>query len=151
MRSDTAKKEMEKFSGTPTPTLPPQPTETPVDPADIVAVDINLDGDNITVNGYSQNKTAACTKYNPVIISGDKNTVVIKGACRQIMINGDGNEITADAAMEFVFNGTENTLRYARYPNGKRPIVHENQTGNTIEKVAVDALVQRKDKQKTIK
>ena len=134
-RSETAKKEMEKFSGTPTPTIVPSATPTPIDPAESVQVDTALDGDVLGVNGDGQKQSLNCTKYNPVKINGDKNVVKVSGACRQIMMNGDNNDVTADAATEFVFNGTANTLKYSRFANGKFPIITQGQQGNSIEKV----------------
>jgi len=138
MRSGTAKEEMQKFSGTPTPTITPPPTPTPVDPADVVEADTALEGERLTVNGHSQNKTVTCTKYDRVMINGSGSTVTINGACRQIMINGDNNQVTADAAAEFVLNGTSNSLKYARFVNGKQPLIADNQAGNTVEKIAFD-------------
>lgn len=141
VRSGIAKKNMEKYTLTPTqiPGILPTPAGTPIAPADIVEVDVNLDGDLIPINGYGQNKTTACTKFNRVMVNGDANKVTIKGVCRQIMINGDKNEITADAAMEFVFNGSENIVRYSRFPNGKRPSVIENRAGNIVERISPGA------------
>ena len=136
MRSGTAKEEMDKFSGSPTPTITPPPTPTPVDAADVVQVDTSQEGERLTVNGHSQNKDLACTKFDRVMVNGNGSTATITGACRQIMINGDGNQITADAAAEFVLNGTSNSLKYSRFINGKQPVITENQSGNTIEKIA---------------
>lgn len=136
LRSEIAKNNMEKYVATPTPPISPTPTIEPVDPADVVAVDTSLQGDTISIAGDKQNKTAACTKFNRVAVNGDDSVVTIKGVCRQIMINGDKNKITADAAMEFVLNGSQNTVRYSRFPNGKRPSVIENRAGNIIEKVS---------------
>jgi hypothetical protein len=130
--SGIAKQEMEKFSGTPTPTFAPIPTEVPIDPADVVQVDTNLGGDTLSANGPQEKKLVTCTKYNNVTINGDQNTVTIRGVCRRVMINGDGSKIMADAAAEFVFNGTANTLTYSRFANGKRPSVVESIPGNTI-------------------
>jgi hypothetical protein len=138
LRSGTAKGEMDKFSGTPTPTITPPPTPTPVDAADIVQVDTTLEGDTLTVNGHNQNKTITCSKFDRVMINGSSNIVAVSGVCRQIMTNGDGNQITADAAAEFTFNGTANSLKYARFANGKQPLVVENQAGNVVEKIAFE-------------
>lgn len=136
LRSETAKREMEKFSGTPTPSISPTPTPEPVDPADIVNVDTSQTGPSISIDGYEQKKSANCAKYNRVMINGDDSTITLKGVCRQVMINGDKNKITAEAAMEFVVNGSENTVSYSKLANGKRPSVIENKPGNTIEKIA---------------
>jgi hypothetical protein len=127
---------MEKYTSTPTPSISPTPTLEPIDPADIVEVDTRQEGPTISINGYGLSKTIACTKFDPVMVNGDENVVTIKGACRQVMINGDRNKIAADAAMEFVINGIENTVSYSRFANGKRPSVIENKTGNTIEKIS---------------
>jgi hypothetical protein len=136
LRSDTAKREMEKFSGTPAPTISPTPAELPPDPSEVVQADVNLQGSTFTVNGYDQKKSVACTKLDRVMVSGGRSVVTIKGACRQIMINGDGNQIIGDAAIEIVVNGDDNTVSYSRYVNGKRPVIKDNAAGNTIEKVA---------------
>jgi hypothetical protein len=138
MRSGTAKEEMEKFSGTPTPTISPVPTETPIDPGDIVQVDTTKEGGILTVNATKQEKALNCDKFNQVMVNSNNRVLAINGACRQIVVNGDGNQITADAAAEFVLNGTDNKLKYARFVNGKRPIVTQNQSGNEIEKIAFE-------------
>jgi hypothetical protein len=127
---------MEKFSGTPTPTISPVPTPTPIDPADVVAVDTSQDGDILTVNGQKQKKSITCKKYDQVMINGNGSVVSVTGVCRQIIINGDDNEVTADAAAEFVFNGSGNALKFARFANGKQPIISQNQAGNVVEKIA---------------
>src|SRR6266700_2756466 len=78
-RSGTAKEEMDKFSGTPTPTVSLAPAPPPIDPADIVQVDPALDGDTLTVDGYAQKKTLTCNKFNRVTINGGENIVTING------------------------------------------------------------------------
>ena len=138
--SGRGKDEMEKFSGTPTPTIAPAPTEEPIDQADVVQVDTSLDGDNLSVNAGEQKKTLDCTKYNNVMINTDAAVVTIKGACRKLTINGDRNQVTADAVMEMAFNGTANTVTYSRFPNGKRPLVTQNSAGNTVEHAAKAAV-----------
>ena len=150
MRSGIAKKEMEKYELAPTPTFAPQPTGTPIDPKDIVRVDVFQEGDTISIDGLKQNKSTACTKYNRVTINGDDSVITVKGACRQIMVNGDRNKITADAAAEFVFNGGENIVKYSRFPNGKQPSVIDNRGGNLVEKVAEQATTDQQ-RQKNIK
>ena len=136
VRSGIAISEMEKFDSSPTPSISPTPTPEPVDPADIVEVDTTIDGRPITVDGYEIKRSINCTKNNRVMINGNDNTVDIKGVCRRVMVNGDTNKITLDAAIEYVFNGTENTLSYSRFANAKRPLIVENRPGNTIEKIA---------------
>ncbi len=150
MRSGIAKKEMEKYELAPTPTIAPPVSGTPIDPVDVVEVDIDQQGETISIDGLKQNKTAACTKYNRLTVNGDDCVVTVKGACRQIMINGDRNKITADAAMEFVFNGSENVVKYSRFANGKQPSVIDNRGGNEIEKVPAQATTNQQ-RQKNIK
>ncbi|MFT3745958.1 MAG: DUF3060 domain-containing protein [Pyrinomonadaceae bacterium] len=136
VRSGTAKEEMEKFSGSPTPTFaPPSPEPTP-DPADSIAVDVSVEGSTITVLGYKEKKNAVCSKFDRVMINGDDNIVTIKGGCSQVVANGDRNQITAEASLAFVLNGSENTVKYTKYINGRRPTITEPIGGNTIEKVA---------------
>lgn len=138
LRSGTAKKEMERWESSPAPppAAAPAPEGPPIELADIVAVDTTVLGEIVTVNGHDQKTSAVCSKLDQVMVNGNKNVVTVTGACRQIMINGDNNQITADAAIEFVFNGSANVLRHSRFVNGKRPIVKENQQGNVIEKIA---------------
>ena len=136
LRSGIAKREMEKYELAPTPTIAPPATGTPVNPGDIVEVDINQEGDPIAIDGNNQNKTTACTKFNRHTVNGNDSVVTIKGACRQIMINGDRNKITAYAAKEFVLNGSENIVKYSRFSNGILPTVVDNRGGNVIEKVS---------------
>lgn len=134
VRSETAKREMEKYTSS-TPTPMPTPTPEPsIDPAESVTVDTSVEGTTISVDGMKEKKSANCTRYDRVMVNGDKNTVTIKGVCSRIMVNGDGNEVSLDAASEFVLNGTENSVRFLRYANGKRPVIVENKAGNTIEK-----------------
>lgn len=135
VRSGIAKKDMEKYVPPPTPDFTPLPEPTPVDPADIMTVDVNLQGERISINGYKLTQSITCKKFDPVMINGDDNVFTIKGACRQIMLNGDRNKITADATTEIVLNGVENTVSYKYFPNGKQPLVIENQAGNLIEKI----------------
>ena len=137
-RSGTAKEKMEKFSGSPTPPIPPVPTPTPVDPGDIVQVDTTVESETLTVDGDEQKRSVTCNKFDRVMVNGNSSVISIKGACRQVIINGDRNQIAADAAAEFIFNGTDNSLTYVRYVNGKRPAVTQGQPGNLIEKTAFE-------------
>jgi hypothetical protein len=120
---------------TPTPTVTPTPEATPIDPADVVQVDTTQDGGTLTVNGHSQKQTLTCSKYERVYVNGSGSVATIKGPCRQIMVNGDKNQITTDAVTEFVFNGTDNQVTYSRFVNGKVPSVVENMAGNDVQKV----------------
>lgn len=138
MRSGTAKEEMEKFSGSPTPTITPAAAQTPINPADIVQVDTNQEGGILTVNATKQEKTLNCSKFNQVMVNSNGRTLTITGACRQIQVNGDDNQITVDAAAEFVLNGSGNNIKYARFVNGKQPVISQNESGNEIEKVAFE-------------
>ncbi len=136
LRSGIAKEEMEKFSGTPTPTRTPEIPEAPIDPADSVNVDTTQPMASISLDGGSKTKTANCSKFETVTLNGSKTVVTLKGNCRQIMINGDGNQVTVEGVMSVVINGEDNVLKHSRYINGKRPTVTDNADGNTIEKIA---------------
>ena len=150
-RSGIAKEEGEKFNGTPTPTVAPTPTAVPIDPADIVQVDTSQNGDDLVINASKQNKTAACLKYNLVNVNIDSATVTITGACQQVTINGDNNKVTADATMRFVVNGDGNTVGYLKFPNGQRPSVKDNGSGNVIEKTSASALANNASNSKKVK
>lgn len=139
VQSGIAKKSVEDFQPTPTPSISPTPTEEPIDSADVVTVDTADQGATLSVNGPEEKQTVNCTKYNRVMINGAANVVTVKGACWQIMINGDRNQVAAEAVSEIVVNGGDNTVNYTRYANGKRPIVTENRPGNVVEKIAAPA------------
>jgi hypothetical protein len=150
LRSGTAKKEMERWDTTPDPAAPPPALpahpEPKIEDADIVQVDISLSGETVSVNTSGQHKSAECKKFNALLINGSSNVVTVKGVCRQIMINGEGNQVTLDAAMSLVFNGSGNVVKYARFANGKRPTITENQGGNDIQKIAYRSGADKKSK-----
>ena len=131
-RSGIAKEEMEKFSGTPMPSITPTPEQTPIPASAVIQADTSLDGPVLTVNDVGQ-KALNCTKYNLVSINVDASAVSIKGVCQKVTVNGDKNQVTAEAAMEFAFNGTGNSVTYSKFANGKQPIVTDNQASNTVE------------------
>jgi hypothetical protein len=135
-QSGIAKKSVEDYQPTPTPSISPAPTEAPVDPVDVITVDTNLEGEKLTVDGPNEKKTVECTKFNRLTVNSNDNVVTIKGACKQLMINGNRNDVTAEAIVDIVVNGSENNVKYSKYANGKRPIVKENRSGNIIEKIA---------------
>ena len=151
LRSESAKKGMERFTNSPTPAIPLMPTPSPVDPADVVEVDTSQEGESIPITGYDKRTTVKCTKFDRILVNGDRSEVVVKGVCRQIMVNGDSNKLSIDAAAEIVFNGTDNEIKYTRYPNGRQPIVVENRTGNIVEKVPVDTVTDQGSKRKIAK
>lgn len=139
VRSERAKRALEKFEPAPIPSVSPTPEEAPIDPGDVVQVDIGLQGEIISINKSGEKKTVACDKYNQVMINNSETVVTIKGACRQLMINGNNNDVTAQALMSVVFNGEGNKVKYSKYANGKRPTITQNKSGNTTEKIAAPA------------
>lgn len=146
VRSETARREMAKFNSSPEPQRTTVPDATPIPAADTISVDTSLESATISIDGYEIKKSANCTKYDRVMVNGDKNVINVKGVCRQIMVNGDNNEVDLDAASEFVMNGSDNTVRHARYVNGKFPIVTDSKGGNSIEKVAAATIPLNKSK-----
>lgn len=139
VQSEIAKKSVEKYAPSPTPSFAPKPVEEPIDPADVVNVDTSVQGNMISIYKAGEKKRVVCDKYNQVMVNNDETIVTIDGVCRQIMINGNRNDVTAKAATEIVFNGSENTVRYSHYANGKRPLISDNKDGNTAEKISEPA------------
>lgn len=135
-QSGTARRGVANFIPTPTPERTATPAEAPIDPADVVNVDIMQTGPTLSVNRAPVVNTLDCNKYNRASVNVSGRTITIKGACSQVMVNGDKNDISIAAVMEIVVNGSENTIRYSKYPNGKRPIIDDNGSGNTVEKAA---------------
>lgn len=138
VQSGITKKSVEEYQPTPLPSVAPTPVETPIDPADVVEVDIAQQGDLISLNEPKMKKTVTCDKYNQVMLNDSDGVITIKGACRQIMINGNRNDVTAEAVMSVVFNGEENKVKYSRYANGKRPVITNNKPGNITEKIVAE-------------
>jgi len=136
VQSEISKKSVEKYAATPAPSVSPTPTEEPIEPADVVNGDTTDPGPTISINRTDDKMNVVCNKYNRVMVNGGAKIVTVKGVCSQIMINGDHNEVTAEAVAEIIYNGNENKLSYSRYANGKRPIVTDNTGGNISEKVA---------------
>jgi hypothetical protein len=136
VQSGITQKSVEKYAPTPVPSVSPTPVEAPIDPADVVEVDTTLQGTVLSVNRPKDKTSLNCNKYDRVMVNAVDTVITIKGACSQIMINGDRNDVTAEAVMSIIYNGTENKVRYSKYGNGKRPMITENKPGNTTEKVS---------------
>jgi len=135
-QSGITKKSMEKYSTpTPTPTRTPEPVE-PINPADVVQVDVATEGPTISVNGDSDKASVNCNKYNRVMINGDGLEIKTKGICKQVMINGDKNQVAIAAASEIVINGSDNTVEYSKYVNGKIPVITDTSKENIVSKSA---------------
>lgn len=49
------------------------------------------------------------------------------------MLNGDKIQVAAHAAVEIVLNGNENQVTYAKYANGKKPLVTDNGSANLVQ------------------
>jgi hypothetical protein len=147
LRSDGTTGDLD-LSKSATPSVTPTPEATPIDPAEIVQVDTSVEGTVLTVNGDVPKPTVNCTKYDRVYVNASGQTATIKGSCRQIMINGDKDQITADAASEFVFNGSGSTVTYTRFVNGKVPTVVDNTAGNDVQKAPFAPTQKDQTKQK---
>lgn len=131
VQSGITKKSVEKYASTPTPERTVEVVE-PVDPAEIINVEATAEGPPLSINKPEDKTTIDCNKYNRVVVNIDAREIKIKGVCRQLMINGDRNQIVAVAFVEVVFNGHENSVQYSKYANGKKPILKDNGMGNTI-------------------
>jgi hypothetical protein len=131
VQSGMTKKSLEKYAESPTPERTATPVEQ-IDPADILTVDTSMTGPTINVNKPEEGKKVKCAKYNRVVVNGDGKEVNIEGACQQLMVNGDKNQIKAVALTEIIVNGFGNEIQYAKYPNGKKPLITDNGAGNTI-------------------
>ena len=136
VQSEMAKKSVEKYTATPSPAASIVPEE-PIDPADVIKVDVSQQqGPKILVNTTFKKTVLDCNKYNRVSVNGDAWEVTIKGACEQIVINGDRNIVSSNAITAVMFNGAGNSIQYAKYINGRRPVVTDNGPDNVVEKVA---------------
>lgn len=136
VQSGITKKSLEEYNPSPTPERTATPVEV-IDPADVVTVDTAAAaGPIINVNKPEEAKKVKCDKYNRVIINGEQKEVNIAGNCKQIMLNGDNNKVTVVGGVsELVFNGHDNTVEYVKYINGKKPLITDSGSGNTVTKV----------------
>ncbi|HMQ04599.1 MAG TPA: DUF3060 domain-containing protein [Pyrinomonadaceae bacterium] len=135
VQSGITRNSVEKHKQSPTPAAARTP-EPPIDPADVVTVDVAVPGPNININKPEARKKFNCAKFNRVIVNADGKDIAVDGACQQIMINGDNNKVAAVAVAEIVFNGSGNTVEHTKYVNGKRPIIADNTRSNTVTKTA---------------
>ena len=136
VQSGITQKSLEKYQPTPTPEKIATPPEEPIDPADMINVDITLDGPTLSVNQETDKKNLNCDKYNRVTINADQQKVKITGACSKIVVNGRGNEIVAVGATEIIAYGQNNTINYTKYVSGKKPLITDTSGTNSITKVA---------------
>ncbi len=139
VQSGMSRKSVEKYTATPTPTAVPVPTPTPPDAADVIKVDTSVEGPTISIDKETARKTAACGKYERVVVNTLDQKITVTGACRQIMVNGRGNEITIEAASTLMINGNDNTVRYSKFVNGAQPMVSDNGQGNIVENAPAPA------------
>ena len=135
VQSGIASKSVEKYTTTPTP-QPSIASEEPIDSADVVTVDAAMEGPKLTVKKITDSTALSCDKYNRVAINIDDKSFKITGVCKELMINGDRNQIAMSAASEIIFNGAANNVKYSKYANGKRPFIKDNGGTSTVEKVA---------------
>ena len=135
VQSGITKKSVEKYAPTPAPDKTVEVVEQ-IDPNDVITVDTALDGPKLLVNRDADRTTVNCNKYNRVAVNVDAKEITIKGTCKQLMINGDRNQVVVVAVSEIVLNGGENDIRYSKYANGKKPLVTDSGSGNTITKTA---------------
>lgn len=132
VQSGITKKSVEKYVPTPTPLPSATVAEEPIDPADIVTVDIAEPGPTISINTPEEAKRVECREFNRVMVNGHNKEVNITGACSRLTINGVNNKITMTAASEIVINGSENKVGHTKFVNGKRPAVTDNGSGNSV-------------------
>lgn len=135
VQSGITQKSLEKYQPTPTPEKIVLPTEEPIDPADVMNVDISVDGPTLSVNSETDKKTLNCEKYNRVTINASDQDVTIKGGCSRIVVNGSGNRVSAEGATEIVAYGQDNKIEYTKYVTGKRPNITDSNGTNSITKV----------------
>ena len=136
VQSGITQKSLEKYQPTPTPERIATPPEEPIDPADVLNVDVTLDGPTLSVNKETDKKNLNCDKYNRVTINADDQKVKITGGCSKIVVNGRGNQIDAAGSTEIIAYGQNNTINYTKYVSGKKPLITDTSGTNTITKVA---------------
>ena len=135
-QSGITQKSLEKYQPTPTPERIATPPEEPIDSADVLNVDVTLDGPTLSVNQETDKKNLNCDKYNRVTVNADDQKVKITGGCSKIVVNGRGNQIDAVGATEIIAYGQNNTINYSKYVSGKKPLITDTSGTNTITKVA---------------
>ena len=140
VQSGITQKSLEKYQPTPTPEKIVLPPEEPIDPADVLNVDVTAQGPTLSVNRETDKKNLNCDKYNRVTVNASAQEITIKGGCSKIVVNGRGNRVRAEGATEIITYGQNNTIEYSKYVSGKRPMITDSNGTNTVSKVdAADA------------
>ena len=134
VQSGITKKSVEEYQPTPTPSPLATVAEEPIDTADVVQIDTSVEGKNISLDKPGAKLTADCKSYDRVAINTDGQKISITGACQRVMINGKGNQVEIAGVSVITVNGDENTVRYSKFINSKRPTVTDNGDGNTVER-----------------
>jgi hypothetical protein len=137
VQSGITQKSLEKYQPTPTPDKVTIPTEEPIDPADVIAADTASEkGPTILISRDEDKKNVNCSKYNRVMINGNGHEVKITGACSQIQVNGHRNTVVAAGSAEIITYGSNNSVEYSKYVNGKKPVITDSSGTNTFTKTA---------------
>lgn len=55
-----------------------------------------------------------CTKDKAVMVSGNHNTITIKGKCTSVMLSGNTNTVTGESTIGLEISGNENTVNVGR-------------------------------------
>lgn len=98
------------------------------------------------VNEIDNNKTHAvdCAKDASVRVSGNSNTFVLKGTCKNVQISGNKNTVKGDGVASLMVSGNDNkvslTIENAMVTGdrntvsykGKKPSITDTGTKNTI-------------------
>ena len=136
VQSGITQKSLEKYQPTPTTEKIVLPPEEPIDPADVLNIDVTVQGPTLSVNRETDKKNLNCDKYNRVTINASEQEITIKGGCSRIVVNGGANRIKAEGSTEIFTYGQNNTVEYSKYVSGKKPLINDSNGTNTISKVA---------------
>ena len=64
-------------------------------------------------------------------VNGDRNHVTLRN-CDQVTVNGSANIVSVRKVAALTINGGDNKITWERAPDGSRPRIADNGTGNTV-------------------
>lgn len=85
------------------------------------------------VMGNKKKQSITCKAGDTVDVTGNSNTLTIRGECAALSVAGNGNEVTIDAAASISTAGNKNHVTWKKQAGGKDPDVTNPGTGNVIE------------------
>lgn len=83
------------------------------------------------VTGQGRTEAHVCAANEDVEISGQGHVLTLTGPCRNVMVSGQGIEVTTDVAGSIVVSGMSNKVLWKAALTGKKPKLQVSGMGNS--------------------